>query len=692
MFRKLENLFSEELDDCRIAKNLTKSKQAPSFHGGVPSTNSSSYSEVLDSSEKLADEVEAGSVVLYPKVLSEGVSFRNPLGRRSTFDSSSALEEAKGATKSYQDESQTNSQTENIELQMAQLLRQQQNISESYQKLAAAFQEQGNTDRAAEYYRQAIMTKSKQAPSFYGGVPSTKSPIGTSNITSNNAQKSTSSDVNSPSIVNCVSDNAFSFVPLLKPISRLTDNPEKNLSHTTVSDGVASPNSFPSPDDNVKVSKDTNIAWETIQLYAEQALDGYDNCQWQVTVEACKKILRLVPDMAEAHKILGNALQRMGDTGKAMDCYAKALRIQPDLAIVYGGIGKLYYQQQKWLKAKEYYQKATIINPLYAEAYLNLAYVWQQLDQPEKAEFCQKRAASIKKESSSDSLSALSPKKMLPTSAQGAEAILTYYKLAQNLEQNQKWQEAALHYRKAVELNNIYLNCGNQNQLTGASNNFLSLTSTRQSQLERAIEHYANQAKLKPSSAKIQFDLGNLYAKNQQLEQAVASYEQAIKIEPANGRAYINLGKALAELGRQTESIEQLYLGYTIQPELADADNLFNLGKSLVASGDHKRAINCYSFAINLNPSFILAYHSLAETLMELDRKPEAVECYQKAIQNNPQDTYSHFALGEEYTANRQWDNAVEAYRRVLELQPKYPQAAYRLSHALSQKLKSNQS
>ena len=603
----------------------------------------------------------------------------NP-NHQSEFNASVELSDSlgqKGETEAginlYRDEIKEKSHTEDIKLKMAQLLQQQKNISESYQKLAVAFKEQGNTDKAAEYYRQAIITKSL---------------IG-SNTTDKDTAKSNSSNITSSSSIDDLSATAFSFVPLLASTSKSIDLPEKNLQNQTLSD-QPSPTLVLNPQgENIQPPNDTNLTWETIQLYAEQALDGYDNGQWQATVEACQKILKLAPEMAEAHKILGNALQRMGDTAKAMDCYAKALKIQPDLAIVYGGIGKLYYQQQKWLKAKEYYQKATIINPRYPEAYLNLAYVWQQLDQPEKAEFCQKRAASIEKELSSDSVSPGSENRALPSSTQAGEAILTYYRLAQNLEQNQKWREAAIHYRKAIELNNIYLKSGSQSQLKGALTKFSGQTSNRQSQLERAIKHYAQQARLTPSSAQIQFDLANLYAKNQQLEKAIAAYEQAIKIEPTNGQAHINLGKALAKLGHKAESVEQLYLGYTIQPELADADNLFNLGKSLVQHGDRQRAINCYSFAINLKPDFVEPYHRLAETLMELGRKQEAIECYRKSIQHNPQDTYSHFVLGEQYTANQQWDNAVEAYRRVLEIQPKYPQAAYKLSHALSQKLKS---
>ena len=632
MLKKLQNLLDNKPESSLIPRNLIKQNQD---------------SNMVNSSLELAD-------ALWKKG------------------------EIQQAIDLYREELQKNPQTEEIHIKLDRLIRQQQNVSEAYQKLAAAFKQQGDPDQAAEYYRQAIMIKSLISNTTNQVTPPSPSPK------LNSLSDSPPTDD--------VPDSAFSFLPLLTPVSQLAKTLPSNKVSEPIRVEPASTSSksqdfsVSAQEPDVNSSENNNLVWEAIQIYVEQALDGYDNGQWQKTVDACQKILDIYPEMAEAYKILGNALQRMGKTGKAMKCYAQALRIQPDLAIVYAGIGKLYYQQGKWLKAKEYYQKATIINPKYSEAYRNLADIWQQLDQQAKAEFYQKRADSIGGEiplkESDDNL--------LPDSIQTPQAIINYYKLAQTLEKSHQWKEAALNYRKAVELNSIYLDYAAKNGFKSDLPKLSPGNKTSQSQVEKAITHYLYQAEIKPSSAQIQFNLGNLYNKNQQWEEAIACYQKAIKIDSTYGQAYISLGKILAKIGKQAESLEQLYLGYTVKPELADGDNLFNLGQALVAQGDRKRAVNCYSFAINLKPDFAAAYHNLADTLIQLGRKQEAIECYCKAVEHNPQDTHSYFALGEQYTANQQWDNAVEAYRRVLELQPKYPQASYRLSHALSEKLKSD--
>ncbi len=595
----------------------------------------------------------------YPDVVDSPIQLADSLWKRG---------EIKQAINLYTEEMQKNPDSQEIMLNLAKLLQEQYNISESYKKLAEVLKKQGKIGQAAEYYRQTIVLKSLI--------------LKTTNETS---QASNSSNLHSSSPIDDLSDNAFSFVSSLASIPQVVNTQQKILPSQILSDKSHTP-SLPSQD--VNSTGNTNIAWETVQLYIEQALDSYDNSQWEETASACQKILEIFPEMAEAYKILGNALQRMGDTGKAMECYAKGLKIQPDLAVVYAGIGNLYYQQQKWLKAKEYYQKATIINPRYAEAYHNLADVWQQLEQPMKAEFCKQRAASMEPELSPTSLPSAPQDNLLPDSTQTLPAVETCYKLAQNSAKNQKWQEAAFYYRKALELNNASLNSTANNGFTLNSPKLLINTSNSQSQLERAIQRYRYQAQVKPSSAKVQFALGNLYAKNQQWEEAIASYQQAIKIEPRYGKAYLHLAKALVEVGKEAESVEQLYFAYTIKPELADADSLFNLGKALVKQGDRQRAVNCYSLAIDLKPDFFAAYHKLGETLIQMGRRQEAIECFRKAVDNNPRDTDAYFSLGEQLTANQQWDNAVQAYRRVLELQPKYPQASHKLNHALAEKLK----
>ena len=117
-------------------------------------------------------------------------------------------------------------------------------------------------------------------------------------------------------------------------------------------------------------SETANSKREAAEIYLQQALAYSDEQEWAEVIEACQHAVRISPDSAEAYKLWGNALQRMGQTSKAMGMYAKAVEIEPDLAEVYANLGSLHARQKKWSKAREYYQKAIIIKPNFPGAYL----------------------------------------------------------------------------------------------------------------------------------------------------------------------------------------------------------------------------------------------------------------------------------------------------------------------------------
>ena len=47
-----------------------------------------------------------------------------------------------------------------------------------------------------------------------------------------------------------------------------------------------------------------------------KALEHLEKQEWEQCALACKQATQIMPEMAEAYKIWGNALQRMGETGE----------------------------------------------------------------------------------------------------------------------------------------------------------------------------------------------------------------------------------------------------------------------------------------------------------------------------------------------------------------------------------------
>ncbi|WP_019507982.1 tetratricopeptide repeat protein [Pleurocapsa sp. PCC 7319] len=631
-----------------------------------------------------------------------------------------------------------------IQQRLAERLKHQGDLATAYEKVATSLKNQGNIEQAANYYRQAINIKAL-----------------TGNTKEQLLRSSVFQSKKPPIPLASLKETAFSFQPLT--------NANNSLALTTSSSNTADfcsveveadDRGIPSFSKNLKTinsEQAMGIDWETAHVYLQKALDHLEKKEWEQTAIACKQATQIMPSMAEAYKIWGNALQRMGKTAEAMFCYTKAVEIKPNLAEVYAGIAEIYAQQQKWHQAIKHYQKAIIIRPS-VEVYLSIADIWQQLGDSGKAELNKYQAQKLESSSaatfnSKPFHSNVTSKTATPSNSSG-HSIAAYRRIAQKLEQQQKWQQAAQYYRKALDaslaqqvltpvvvedqdsikldsLEKIPENPHNETQQTRLinqesqrllrpqddvkSHQFKSpifdtntekdnrrhkLDNTRQDktnpsvtedQLDKAIKRYHKQSKLQPNSAMIHTNLGGLYQRKGKLQHAISCYRKAIKINPRYAQAHLNLARILLRVGKQQEFIKEMQLALALQPKIGSAIDRFYLGNGLIDQGQQQQAISCYYQAILLEPRFIQPYHRLSEVLSQQGKHQEAIRYLEEIINHHPEDTESYYFLGQQLEIQQKWDGAVKAYSQVLQLEPQFPEASQKLNHALAEKLKLNQ-
>lgn len=697
MFKLFQNMMGGDSDESTNLNN----KSVESFPN--------SYSNSLSLSNNVNSSQEKAELLWQQGHLQEAINLYER-----------AIQEAPNSYEAYQ--------------QLLSHLKQQNSVAEAYKLLAESLKRQGKNEEAATCYRQAIIIQAvtNEVEEKYKAI--TPARFAATNNVAN------------------LQDSAFSFqgsikqrIANIKPNLLQIEFPQEyipNIASTLQTNQL----------DSRRIA---TVEWEAAQTFMQKALDCCDREDWSEVANACRQATRVMPDMAEAYKIWGNALQRMNRTAEAMECYSKAVEIQPDLAEVYAGIAQLYARQQKWQQAIEYFQKAIIIKPEFPLAYRNLAHVWEQSGDLEKAQVCYSRAQELTEQQTSladeGADTTLNPQQKIPSNSLEMidNSVVTYHKLGQDSEQQNMWHEAAVYYRKALEMNlaqtkksltSEAASESNQNQVNQlnrlkkiqqliqnkSSNGAYKFFTTQNQEvndldslsvqngemlapiedtqatnqpkasplakkeysLDRAIGHYHRQAKLQPNSTSIQIDLGNLYARKGQWSSAIACYKKALRINPKEAKAHLNLAKVSHKIGNEEQYVEHQYLAFTLQPDLGSAEDHFLLGEAQKKLGNRTRAIYCYEQAIKLQPHFDEAYRRLGQLFQEIGKPKNAIACYQAAIRHNPQDANFHFSLGELLEKQGSWDYAVKAYRRVLELQPKYPQAPQKLNRALSEKLK----
>ncbi len=581
----------------------------------------------------------------------------------------------------YRQAIQQNPESTEIYEHLSALLKQQGNIAKAYEQLATELKQQGKIEQAAEYYRQAIDLKTITGD--------TKEKLLKPNLTKGKNHLG--------SIIN-LKDTAFSFQPLAKT-SALVPQTSSNFTFLEKSQELKSFVDRGLSLDNLSPEQANNVKWETAQIYLQQALESYQQQQWQQAVNAAEKAITTIPKLAEAYKIKGNALQKMGHTAAAMKCYVRAVEIKPNLANVYAGIGDIYAKQQQWKLAIEFYQKAIIIKPI-AQFYRSLAHVFIQIGELKEAQINAERAAQLESAQTAitinirQQLPSLNPaiQTREPSSTKNTK-IETYRQMAQQLERQNRWQEATIYYRQALKLSmsqeTIQLPpAKNLALLQSNVNQNLSKIQSTENRLDRAIKRYQQQVVNNPNSVKTFTDLGNLYTKKRLWQAAINCYRQAIAVNPKYAQAHLNLARVLAKLGKQLEFIEQMEIALALKPNIASATDRFNFGNALSQQGKFNLAINHYQQAITLNPHLLPAYYRLGEIFNEQEKHQNAVEIYQKAVKFNPQEADIYYLLGQQLGILKQWNQAVKAYSKVLQLQPRFPQASQKLNHALAEKLR----
>jgi predicted O-linked N-acetylglucosamine transferase (SPINDLY family) len=142
------------------------------------------------------------------------------------------------------------------------------------------------------------------------------------------------------------------------------------------------------------------------------------------------------------------------------------------------------------------------------------------------------------------------------------------------------------------------------------------------------------------------------------------------------------LGAANAQLGETGHAVEWFSQAVAIAPSFADGHN--NLGNALSALGRKEEAVKAYRHALALTPNHPEILTNLAHALHGSGRNPEALAACRQALALAPGQAEAHNALGNILQEMGELSAAADAYRRALRLAPGHADAHYNLGNVLS--------
>jgi tetratricopeptide (TPR) repeat protein len=176
-----------------------------------------------------------------------------------------------------------------------------------------------------------------------------------------------------------------------------------------------------------------------------------------------------------------------------------------------------------------------------------------------------------------------------------------------------------------------------------------------------------------PSSALVQYILGEAYAKLGFFPDAATAFQEAIKIKPDYIDAWFNLGWAYTQADKFPEAVgvfQQLVKLSPHDPQVWD-----NLGGAYAGQGHPADAIGAYQKAVELKPDFADAQFKLGAAYASQGQNPEAINAFRLALKYKPDYPDAWFNLGVVSEQQGEHNEAVLFFTQALKLKPNYAEA-----------------
>ncbi len=367
--------------------------------------------------------------------------------------------------------------------------------------------------------------------------------------------------------------------------------------------------------------------------------------------------VRLQPDSAQAHRLLGSLYQQAGRYDEALDSLQTALSLDSQDPLAYQALASVYTSQGKEAEAAQASQQAVALHQAAlanqpADAYdtqLALGDAYVGAGQYEQAVAAYQAAA------------ALQPDAAAPYRGLG-NAHYWQGDLAQAIADYQ--QAAAL----APQDPNAPLLAG--------------LVQAQQGDLAGAIASQEAAARLATCDPAPYLLLGGLHFQQDDYAQAAAAYESALALDPDNADAWYVLGSLRNLQDDLAGAAEAAQQAVALEPDLVEAQRLLAL--SLFNLNDAEGALPAAEALVSLEPQAAENHVLLGDVHFGLQQWEAAAQAYEAGL-TLEDDADTRVVLGLMRTQLGQVDAAVEQYQAALALDPDNAVAWQSLGDAYSQ-------
>ncbi|MFM7423405.1 MAG: tetratricopeptide repeat protein [Elainella sp.] len=256
--------------------------------------------------------------------------------------------------------------------------------------------------------------------------------------------------------------------------------------------------------------------------------------------EAWYRALQLEPSWASAkeHWRLGTALAEQDKLTQAIHCYEQAVRLDPNFAEAHHNLGVVRGKQGKWQEALQYHRRATTLKPNNLQFLAGQGRALIALEDWNEAIACFQKVTKLNL-NNTQGYPVFQHALAQIEQCQKALVAQSYYSMAENLTQQQQWQEAITCYRQAIQ------RWPNQAQVYASLGKALAALE----QWREAIEAYQKAMELAPERTEYTLAFGDVLIRREQLQ-------KQRRLQAANPASDLDYSSATAEILKENKETD----------------------------------------------------------------------------------------------------------------------------------------
>jgi tetratricopeptide (TPR) repeat protein len=409
---------------------------------------------------------------------------------------------------------------------------------------------------------------------------------------------------------------------------------------------------------------------KSVEEYLEDGKKHLESGDLSKAIAALEEALKRDPELAEAHRLLGEALGRSERWPEAVTQFEAYKTLASEDAAAYFLLGRAYVRTGDPEQAAATFAEGMRVDPAFLKDHQDaVAGVTDDILQ-----VGQEALEAGDLATATDLLTLVAP--LAP--GQGE----SYYLLGQAHLKADDTTQALVAIAQAVQLSpELALEHADEINTLAREGLEMGQTALDVGNLQTALQTMEAVTILLPDEAEAHFTLGNIYNQANQLTQAIEQYQAVLDLDPESSSAHTNMGVVYYKKGELETAIQEYDMALQIEPDDDETHYLLGaayvqmamtqLGEGQVELLEQGRAE--FETALALNDQLAPAYIGLGNVYLLFEDFESALSALEQAVALAPNSPEAYFALGQVYVNLNDVAQARAAWEHVLSLNPSAP-------------------